>query len=162
MPLGLDPQATFELSLDTDKEKPQATRPAFVFRFLTSRQFLKVQQLRAAAREEKDNAACLAKMDEALLIGLAGWKNMGDVAFSADAINDVLTIDERWELLESYLAEQRTSEVSKKASRLLSSGGGVGSVTDATAASAPSNTPSPNPSSSDPSASNAGATPPSD
>jgi hypothetical protein len=113
MPLALDPDETFSLVLKTDESKPVDSRPAFLFRFLTARKFREVQRLRQEASDEKNNEKCASLIRDALVAGLNGWKNMADIAYTPDAIDDVLTIVEKWELLNRYLAEQVDAEQSK-------------------------------------------------
>lgn len=115
MPLGLDPDATVELWLDSDADKPIESRPVFLFRFLTCRNVRQVQDLRKQAIDSQVDT--LKLIDEALLIGLAGWRNMNGIPFSPEAINDVLTPQEKWELVCEFPSRINLTESDRKNSR---------------------------------------------
>jgi hypothetical protein len=143
MPIALDPDTTFPVALASDADKPEAERPVFLFRALTCRQLRKVQDLREKARQAKDNGECERLVDEALAVGLTGWRNMGDVAFSLEAIDDLLTWPEKWELLDKYPAAVILGETDRKNLRSPSPTTEAISADTATATSAESPQPAP-------------------
>ena len=161
MPLGLDPDATVELWLDSDADKPIDSRPVFLFKFLTYRKFRQVQELRKRAIESTTDEQFNAAINEALLIGLSGWRNMNGIAFSVEAIDDVLTPAEKWELICDYPAKVNLTETDRKNSRSPSRSAAASSANE-NADQAPSvrtNLPSPSPSEGADLAPNAKATP---
>lgn len=107
MPLGLDPDQTAPVSLKSDQPKPEASRPAFLFKYLTERELTQVQQLREQARDEQDNEKCLALLKQGIGVGLRGWKNMigldgKPISYDAGKLGEILTIQEQWELINDY------------------------------------------------------------
>ena len=103
MPLALDPSETVPVSLKIDAAKPDGARPTFLLRFLTCREVLTVERMTKVAFDEKDNAVGLEKLNDVLRVGLTGWRNVigrdGEpVPFSIEAVDDVLTMGEKWEL----------------------------------------------------------------
>jgi hypothetical protein len=148
MPLGLDPDATVELWLDSDADKPIESRPVFLFRFLTCRKIRQVQDIRKRALESKDDAEFVKLVDEALLIGLAGWRNMNDIPFSPEAADDVLTPKEKWDLVCVYPSKITLTEADRKNSRSpsrLSAANSANASADQASA-VPTNPPLPSPS----------------
>lgn len=103
MPLALNPDLTFDLSLESDKAMPARTRPAFVCRHLTGRAWQKVTQITDAIDEADTGSLALDKIVEALSTGMVGWKNMGGLKFGPGGLLDVLTPQEMNELLGKML-----------------------------------------------------------
>lgn len=105
MPLKRDPNQTVWLSLAGDADIPEATRPAFAIRAITTREQLAIAELveRRDAVSVSDAAGLRKRSEiqtEAIMLGLKGWKNMpGGVEFSREAIDDVLQMAEKDELI---------------------------------------------------------------
>lgn len=148
MPLGLDPDATVEVWLESDADKPMENRPVFLFRFLTCRKIRQVQEIRKRALESKDDAEFVKLVDEALSIGLAGWRNMNGIPFSPEAVDDVLTPREKWDLVCVYPSKITLTEADRKNSRSPSRLPAANSVSESAdqASAVPTNPPSPSPS----------------
>lgn len=114
MPILLEPGQTFPIWLESDKDKPEATRPTFEAKAQSMRGQRKVLEVvdmlfkpGVTVDEVFDSARdCLASC-------LAGWRNMPE-AFSVDAIEDLLTFEEIRELLRKVGYNQRMSGDEKK------------------------------------------------
>jgi hypothetical protein len=103
MPLSLDPEASTPYALKSDADKPEASRPVFLLKFLTCRLHRKVNDLIAQALDMKDNEAIDATLNEILSVAIAGWRNMGtdyppDRGKLIEAIDDLLVPGEKAEL----------------------------------------------------------------
>jgi hypothetical protein len=106
MPLALDPAETVPVYLKSDERKPLESRPVFIFHFLTSAESRKIRRLRREVRELKDDDASEAKVDEILLAGMVGWKNVNGrdgkpLPFSAEALGN-LSLRDKIELSWSH------------------------------------------------------------
>lgn len=106
MPICLDPNFTFELVLDSDAGKENAT--AFVYKALSCREWMakaeRCDQLTVGGGEE------LAKL---AAFGLVAWKNI-DLPFDADRLADILTPFEAYELIQKHLVAGRINAEAKK------------------------------------------------
>lgn len=151
MPLASDPDATFEFSLELDKDKPPASRPVFICRFMSSRKRREYVRLRSemmiALTTPSDDAGRRAfeLAVQAIRLVVVDWRNFywppgftdikganigGQQAmFTDDAVTDILTDMEIAELLGSLIEATQLGEKEKKASRC--------SALSASAASAP-------------------------
>lgn len=133
MPLALDPMETFDVTLESDAKKPEAERATFRFRYLTLRQWRRSSWLMDDA--ERVNAmngdTLLSHLLSAIADGLTGWTGL-PVDFSADALPDMLTVSEAWELFYKSRRQSRVSVTEKNSSGLQSAGS-----TDASAPVAP-------------------------
>jgi len=127
MGIAVDPNQTLEVTVANDGDRPADARPRFKYRHLTAREDLLRRQLAAAAAaaEGRDFAEYLAKLAEALAVGLVGWEGATDpagtpVPFDPAKVDEVfrfLTAEEAWDLLVDATAAVRLSEESKKKSR---------------------------------------------
>ena len=105
MPIASDPEATFNLVLFSDREKPADVQPRFVYRHLTARQWGKVCETHNGLESFKSDAEALEKVFGACRIGLVGWENItnpdggGQMPFDADKLEEVLGISEASELM---------------------------------------------------------------
>ena len=125
MPVALDPERTFFVVLDTDKEKPADTQPRFICRFLTTRKWREVAGA-VDAVSETPNQTSEAVFDS--LIGaaetvLCGWENMigpdGKVIrYDPGKIEDVLNPAEISELVYKALKGADLDADEKKRSGL--------------------------------------------
>ena len=118
MPLALDPTETFDFVLDSDKGKPAA--PALVFHHLTRREVRKADELYGRLKASTDEGETEGLLDEVIRLGLVGWKNMRgrdgkDVPYSGDP-DDVLTLEEKWEVAFRYVTHGLELESKKKRS----------------------------------------------
>lgn len=114
MPILLEPDATFEIVLDSDKDKPTASRPTFTAMAQSmrgQRQILEIVDLlyRESVTVDELFDKTLAKLREVIV----GWKNMGK-PFSVEALEDVLTFGEARALLSKVAYNQRMDPDEKK------------------------------------------------
>lgn len=119
MPLALDPAETVPVSLLSDMEKPEGTRPAFDCRYVTCREVIRIAKLINDADALDDNEAVNAKLQEALEISVVGWRNMTDrkgkaINFDPTSLDDVLTVAEKYELAYKASMNARLAEQDKK------------------------------------------------
>ena len=114
MPILLEPGATFDVWLESDKDKPTATRPTFTAKAQSmrgQRKILAVIDLIFADGVTVDDV--FDRSRDCLFGALDGWRNMGG-PFSKDAIEDALTFEEIRELLRKIGHNQRMSGDEKK------------------------------------------------
>lgn len=122
MPIALDPDQTYPVYLIIDEPKPEATRPAFLFRYLTKRKARladeRLDRANAIIGDEKMDREPKGRELEAIAgelmaLALAGWRNIPQ-PFSLEAIDDVLTYQEQWELLWKFRPLGQLSESDRK------------------------------------------------
>lgn len=98
MPRALEPDVTFDVVLESDRDKPSDSRPTFVYRSLTCREWSK-----AAGFFDHASGLTAAEFVEQIVevasIGLVGWRNMG-IEFDKSKLLDVVTPAEARELLQ--------------------------------------------------------------
>ena len=114
MPIFLEPDQTFEVSLEIDKDKPIATRPVFLVKSQSMRGQRKIME--AIDMLHADGVTVAQVFDaavEQLKRVLTDWRNMGR-EYTADAIEDVLSYNESIELLRKVAYNQRMSGDEKK------------------------------------------------
>lgn len=107
MPVALDPSETVPVYLKYDQRKPVESRPTFIFHFLTSAELRTIRRLRreaTAAKEDED--AVENKVDEILMIGMVGWKNVNGrdgqpITFSREGLGN-LSLRDKIELSWSH------------------------------------------------------------
>lgn len=131
MPRALDPNNTFDVSLDSDKNKPDAERPVFVIRHLNGRAWLSVAEIHASIIKEPDAAHAISSLFAALKIAIVDWRGMiwpkadrlpdGAVAgeavkFSQDNFDLVIDPKEAMELLVKIINGTTLSESDEKKS----------------------------------------------
>jgi len=120
MPLFLEPGQKYPIVLDIDADKPRESQPTF---------FAKSQSMRGQQRIGEvldmwgDNPdLTLSELFDATLEVLdgvvVGWKNMGDVVFSIDAMKDILNYSEARELLRKVMYNQHITPDEKKSLEL--------------------------------------------
>ena len=142
MPISADPKATFDFVLKSDADKPAESRPAFQFRFMTRRELSRFERLRAEAFDTKDDAETFAKLSEAILISIVGWRNINDaegkpIPFTRETWDEPLTDREIWEMAINVPGSCVASEGDRSKSLPPSQSAGVESVPLATAENAP-------------------------
>lgn len=146
MPIGFDDDTT-PVSLRRDAEKPEATRPAFLCRFLAVKG---LREYRAALKEAMNRSegappktmdelqaaqdAQNAELNAILLRSIAGFENLPVPFNGADSLDAVLTLNEKWELVHAIPTSLILTEGDKKKLRSPSSSTGASSVPPATEA----------------------------
>ena len=120
MPQALEPGILHRLVLDCDTDKNPT--PAF---HLRARSLREQMQLGDAldSLQGSDNSRDLYTHAHGVLAKLiVGWENIArdgaDIPFSSDALWDVLTVPETWELIRKALAAGRVDADEKKESEL--------------------------------------------
>lgn len=113
MPISLDPNETFELTLDIDSNK--SIKPVFICKYLTAREHKKALALLSEVmKKDKDIEIADGYLD-VIKMCITNWKNIA-IPFSPDSFEDVLTINEIWELGSSILGRMMISQHEKKVS----------------------------------------------
>jgi len=134
MPICASPDATFDFHLVSDADKPDESRPAFVCRFRTNRDWHAAKAKLDSLKDVSDED-CFAGMLEVLNAGITGIKHMPgyrDFAHVFDYLDD----NERWELAWGHLIGQRMTEAERKNWLLQRASGPAPSATAVTPASA--------------------------
>jgi hypothetical protein len=105
MPLATNPKRTFPVTLESDKDLPEAERPTFRFRFPTGTQVCELEDFQAGLKAVKKSQGQLIKeLDGLLTPFLAGWDNLCDgkgnllVYGMSTRLMDVLAMDDLWHL----------------------------------------------------------------
>ena len=135
MPLALEPDQTIEVCLKCDEAKPAETRPAFLVRFMSSRDRRRVREHVEAALKAASDDDAQTQILSAIQIGLVGWKNLAD--YDPARLPDLLTDLELWELVGLLLEKTRLAELDRKNSGSPSDSGSAASVPTAATAAAP-------------------------
>ncbi len=135
MPLTLEPNATYEYILETDRKKPENERPAFICRLLPGCEWRKLAKLTDAHDEAKSVAEKLDTCYAAIEMGLVDWKNMvttdgAPIPFDGKKADEILTMAESLDLMQAILDQNKT-ELDKKKSELQSDSNTGQSVMDA-------------------------------
>ena len=126
MPLALEPDQTIEVCLKCDEAKPAETRPAFLVRFMSSRDRRRVREHVEAALKAASDDDAQTQILSAIQIGLVGWKNLAD--YDPARLPDLLTDLELWELVGLLLEKTRLAELDRKNSGSPSDSGSAASV----------------------------------
>lgn len=131
-PLALDPEATFELVLETDQDKPEGERPTFICRYLSNRDWQRIAHVNDNMQQIKEDASgveeVLERLADALDRAVVNWRNMTDpqtgeeIPFSKENINRVLTVREVSELLQKVMKRNQLGPDAKKNSASRSPG----------------------------------------
>lgn len=115
MPIALEPNLTFDVWLESDKDKPVASRPVFIAKTQSLRKQREIHRVVDMIFEED------VKVDEVfdsavkcLLESCSGWRNMGEHSFDAEGIESVLSFSEIREILRKVAANQKMSGDEKK------------------------------------------------
>ena len=113
MPIAANPDARFEIVLESDKElyaESPALAPAFIYRYLTKLSCAPVTELcapPAAARSDPQlGEDIMERAFEVIKTGLVDWRNMpdlgdipGSMVFDASRLDEILTPAEAFEIL---------------------------------------------------------------
>jgi len=118
MPIALDPKATFNIVLESDKAKPKPEQPRFIYHHLTARQWMHISDVLNKLETLKDNEV-VSKIFDACKIGLVGWENMTGlsgkpITFRPKAMEDMLTLTEATELLVALSVSSLLGDSKKK------------------------------------------------
>ena len=114
MPLCLEPNQRFPIVLDSDKDKPLATRPTFFVVSLSMREQMKLSAGMDAALSHDSTEAIFDATCKLLDDYLVGWSNMGPHDYSEASVTDFLTHSEARELLRKILGNSHVSLEEKK------------------------------------------------
>ena len=105
MPLALDPNRTFKVVLESDRDRKPV--PAFIYRYLTGAEQLEFAMITDRIDEAKEAEGPGQMMDEIFrmaAVGLVGWENMIEPAtgrkipFAASKLKTIATMAEAQEL----------------------------------------------------------------
>jgi hypothetical protein len=119
MPLALDPNQTFKIILESDKDKPARLQPCFVYSYLTGRQWLAVASLQDQLDDLTAADQIVDKVFQAASTGLVGWENMIDrngepVEFNIDTLDMIVGVIEAQELIVKLLKQHPNLDDKKK------------------------------------------------
>jgi len=119
MPLALEPNETFEIILESDKDKPRESQPRFIYRHLTCRQWRQIARLQDELEQQKNADAVMDKIYGAAITGLIGWVNMtdpqsGPILFDIKKLEDIIGLTEAQELIVKLLNKRPTLVDKKK------------------------------------------------
>ena len=123
MPILSDPDQTFAVVLERDKDMPEATRPAFYAKACSARQQREMYKLLDKFDEVVAAGVIDDTFDEAfrqLADRLVGWKNISlngqPCPFDLEKLEDVITLEESIEILGLIRSNQYVQEGEKKSS----------------------------------------------
>jgi len=115
MPIFLEPDQSFPVWLESDRDKPEDSRPTFFVRSQSMRNQRKVLEvLDVIHRPGVTVEQIFNETVEQLKKVLAGWSNMNGIAFDPESIEDVFTLTEARELLRLVAYNQRMDTTEKK------------------------------------------------
>ena len=119
MPIACDPNSTFILVLKSDESKPAASRPGFIFRYLTGRQWKGIDEIQRESGKTETNTEGYDRLIDGIKTALVDWRNMTDrdgraIEFDPSKLDDILTLAEAWELLFGILANTSLQKEEKK------------------------------------------------
>ena len=110
MPRSLDPNSKLTFVLACDVDKPPQTQPRIFARTLTLNQQRRLMSAMKRLKTDSDPDAKIEAGLDAAEVCITGWENMTDphtgeaIAFSREAIGDVLSIDELVEVFEAVIS----------------------------------------------------------
>lgn len=149
MSLAANPNATYEVTLESDAAMPQAERPVFVVRHMTAMQWLDYCDFadNKPALEALDARGLIVNLFGLLAKRLCGWRNVRNpddsgkpLAFDAARLASVLSIEDAWDLYYAIRQGARVTAQEKNASSPPSpspTGSSVPPAGEASAAAAP-------------------------
>jgi hypothetical protein len=115
MPIFLEPDQSFPVWLESDKDKHEESRPTFFVRSQSMRNQRKVLEVLDNLHKPGVTVdEVFSETVEQLKKVLAGWSNMNGIAFTPEAIEDVFTFTEARELLRLVAYNQRMDTTEKK------------------------------------------------
>ena len=125
MPLATNPNQTFLVSLSTDIDIPEETRPAFRYRYSSGAHWRRIKEFHAAVMSANvDTDMPFDTIDtlfDHLRDRLVGWENMTDpdnadaqLSFEPGRLNELLTLGEAFELLTLKMSQLPDDKDKKK------------------------------------------------
>ena len=126
MPLCLDPSKTYRIVLRSDEGKNPA--PAFVCRYLTGREQMRMAEMLDDAQPNESWFGCIARVFDAVRPGVVKLEGM-----DGKAVEDVIGLEEAFELGYRQLAHNRLNADDAGKSGLPSPSGSAGSASPAAA-----------------------------
>ena len=122
MPIATNPKARFEIVLTSDKDRPAAERPVWVYRHLTMAEEAELMGLWAEINTADASAATAATFS-AVRFGLIECRNLVDLEGQpvkgkpeSAALENILSTNEAMELIAKIIAEIHLGEPVKKKS----------------------------------------------
>ena len=118
MPISPEPGQKYPIVLDCDKDKAADVQPTFFAKSQAMRGQQKIGETLDLYVTNDDIALgeLFDRTIETLTGVVIGWKNMGGIEFSSDAMRDVLTYSEARELLRKVMYNQHITADEKKSS----------------------------------------------
>ncbi len=114
MPAFLEPDQTFPIVLDIDKDKPADAMPVFLAISVSMREATKLTNLIDALTEDaKDTEEIYSRAIAAVIKYVKGWKNMGGLEFSETNLRNLTYLEAR-ELLRKVYSNQHVQIEEKK------------------------------------------------
>lgn len=115
MPVCLEPNQSFPVVLECDKDKPKETQPTFMVVALSMREQRKLLAMLDRLNEDyyKSHEDAFSDAVEHLGKVVIGWRNIS-VPFSQEAFEDVLNYTEARELLRKVANNQHVQLEEKK------------------------------------------------
>ena len=121
---ALEPGEKFPIVLDWDKDKPEAERPTIYTLALSMRRQERLGQLLDGLNECTSSSQLFEQIEQGLSEVIAGWRNFRDgatgaeIPYSREAIKDVFTTAEAYEVFRIVLAGGNVSKEEEKNSAL--------------------------------------------
>ena len=121
MPLATNPNALFEVVLESDKELPEDKKPVFIYRFLTGLQQIELAQLIDTLEIQTQGENAINQVYKAATIGLIAWKNVfnesgAPITFDTNKLKEIMGFKEALELAKKVFGQQYISDSDKKKS----------------------------------------------
>ncbi|MBN1377860.1 MAG: hypothetical protein JXA04_01340 [Gammaproteobacteria bacterium] len=119
MPIALDPDSTFKIILRSDEDKPEDSKPAFIFKYPTGRQWRKIAQVQDNLDDIESSNDLANKVFDSVKTLLVGWENMVDttgqcIGYDQEKLEDILTLPEAEELIFAVLNQVPNFKDKKK------------------------------------------------
>ena len=119
MPLALEPNATYDVVLSIDADKPEDRRPTFVFRYLSSRKWKELARLTDKFEKDDSGEAAIDAVFDVIRMVLAGWRNMigpdgKEIPYNPAELDDMVTPAEAMELMMAAEGQVPNVEDKKK------------------------------------------------
>jgi ribosome maturation protein Sdo1 len=121
---ALEPGEKFPIVLDWDADKPEDQRPTIYTVALSMRRQERLGQVLDEAPNAKNSTEFFNAVEQGLSEVITGWRNFRDPAsgaeipYSRDALKDVFTTSEAYEVFRKVLAGGNVSKADEKNSAL--------------------------------------------
>lgn len=119
MSLAADPNQTYDYVLESDRQLPKEKQPVFFIKFLTTRQWRQLVEL----REKIKSATTVPEINE-MVIGqvkpnILGWKNIKNAdgtenVFAPEKTEEVLSVNDMYEMMSAEANRQTLDPEAKK------------------------------------------------